>query len=141
MLYKKWKKWCFSEENMLFLYPKMQTKFLQTPSIPIVSFYDSVRYPLPPRVSSIFLNGPRYDFRFVITLGLLGSVKTILPAGAAIPLESERKLRENFPELRSVSSLYGTSEIGIIARTDTNKHIGYLMPLVEVKVCLSKILR
>ena len=71
-------------------------------------------------------------------LGLLGSVKSILPAGAAIPLESERKLRENFPELRSVSSLYGTSEIGIIARTDTNNHIGYLMPLVEVKVCLKQ---
>jgi len=65
-------------------------------------------------------------------------VKTILPAGAAIPLESERKLRENFPELTSVSSLYGTSEIGIIARTDTNHHIGYLMPLVEVKVCLKQ---
>jgi hypothetical protein len=64
----------------------------------------------------------------------LNSLQSIIPAGAAIPMSSEEKLRRSFPNLKNVASLYGTSEIGIVARTDTNEHIGFLMPLVEVKV-------
>ena len=64
----------------------------------------------------------------------LNSVRSVLPAGAAIPLECERKLCLNFPNLVGVCSLYGTAEVGILARSGTADHIGFLMPHVEVKV-------
>ena len=70
--------------------------------------------------------------------GVFNSIKSVLPAGAAIPLECERKLCLNFPNLPGVCSLYGTAEIGILARSGTADHIGFLMPHVEVKVSPSR---
>jgi hypothetical protein len=53
-------------------------------------------------------------------LGMLNTVRSVIPAGAAIPPDCEAKLRRNFPNLDAVASVYGTSEIGIVARWKAN---------------------
>jgi acyl-CoA synthetase (AMP-forming)/AMP-acid ligase II len=62
------------------------------------------------------------------------AVTSIIPAASAVPLDCERKLRSQFPTLKSVPCVYGSSETGIFTSTDTNSHLGSLMPDTELKV-------